>query len=319
MQPAPTTSMRSPRFANFVIGGTEKAGTTSVFDYLSAHPQVCASSRKETDFFRTGYTGDLAADARSYAGFFERCDARLPIRVEASPGYLGEAATVAPRLRALAPEAKVLFILRDPVERLYSSYHFHRGKLNLPQHMTFDAYLECCLEFDRGAQGARESGLDEWYLKVLRFGCYAEFIAMFRLQLPAANLKVMFFEALRHDERAFMIELSSFLGVDSGFWSDFAFRRSNVTFSGRNRALHRLAMRCGAVAEPLLRRYPSLKRSLVSAYKSLNQEREGYDPMSTAARALLVDYYRPSVRALQQQPGTVLPDAWQYLARGTAP
>jgi hypothetical protein len=44
-------SEKGRRFADFVIGGTEKAGTTSVFDYLSAHPQVCASSKKETDFF----------------------------------------------------------------------------------------------------------------------------------------------------------------------------------------------------------------------------------------------------------------------------
>src|SRR5580765_445608 len=86
------------RFANFVIGGTEKAGTTSVFDYLSAHPQVCTSSRKETDFFRNGYTGNPEVDARRYGSFFERCDSRTPVIAEASPGYLGEAATVAPRM-----------------------------------------------------------------------------------------------------------------------------------------------------------------------------------------------------------------------------
>ena len=89
------------RLANFVIGGTEKAGTTSVFDWLSAHPQVCASSRKETDFFRDGFTGDPVADARRYAGFFESCGGNKPVLMEASPGYLGEAAVVAPRLRAL--------------------------------------------------------------------------------------------------------------------------------------------------------------------------------------------------------------------------
>ena len=118
VQPMESGMAIASRLANFVIGGTEKSGTTSVFDYLSAHPQVCASSIKETDFFRHGYTGDLAADARRYASYFEHCDSRSLVRLEASPGYLGEAATVAPRLRALVPEAKVLFILRDPVERL---------------------------------------------------------------------------------------------------------------------------------------------------------------------------------------------------------
>jgi hypothetical protein len=304
------------RVANFVIGGTEKAGTTSVFDWLSAHPHVCASSRKETDFFREGFTGDLAADARTYAGFFAHCDRNLPVLMEASPGYLGEAATVAPRMRLLAPDAKVLFILRDPIDRLYSSYHFHRGKLNLPPSVTFDDYVARCMAFDRRGTAPRELGLDEWYLKALRFGCYSELIATYQSQLPAGNIKVMFFEKLRQDPRAFMVELSAFLAIDAGFWTDFVFRRSNVTFYGRNKTLHRLAMRMNAVAEPLMRRYPALKRSLVHAYKTVNQQREGYDPMSPAARKLLTEFYRPDIRTLQQQLDSTLPETWRHLTRG---
>lgn len=307
------------RIANFVIGGTEKAGTTSVFDWLSAHPQVCASSRKETDFFRKGFTGDLALDSRSYAGFFADRDRNQPVRMEASPGYLGEAATVAPRMRVLAPDAKVLFILREPIDRLYSSYHFHRGKLNLPPSVTFDDYVSRCIAFDTRARAPRELGLDEWYLKALRFGCYSEFIAIFQSQLPARNIKVMFFEALRDDPRTFMVELSSFLAIDPAAWTDFDFRKSNVTFSGRNKTLHRLAMRMNAVAEPFMRRYPRLKRSLVRAYKTVNQEREGYDPMSPAARDLLTEFYRPDVRTLQQQLDATLPQAWRHLTRGAMP
>ena len=301
-----------PLLANFVIGGTEKAGTTSVFDYLSAHPQVCTSSIKETDFFRHDFSGELAADARRYGSYFAHCNPRSRVRLEASPGYLGEAASVAPRLRALVPHVKMLFILRDPVERLYSSYNFHRGKLDLPASMTFDDYLSHCLDYDRRVAGVQQFGLDEWYLKVLHFGCYAEFIAAFRSQLPAEQLKVMFFESLRDDPRAFMAELSEYLGIDGSFWSEFTFHKSNVTFFGRNRTLHRLAMRVNAIAEPVMRRYPGLKRSLVSAYKFLNQKREGYDPMSSRAREQLIEYYGPSVRTLQQL-GTALPATWEYL------
>ena len=313
VQPNEPEPAAAPRLANFVIGGTEKSGTTSVFDYLSAHPQVCASSIKETDFFRHGYTGDPALDARRYASYFQKCNPRSPVWLEASPGYLGEAATVAPRLRALVPDAKVLFILRDPVERLYSSYNFHRGKLDLPASMSFDDYLQHCLAYDH--QGGRpQAGLEEWYLKVLRYGCYAEFIASFRSQLPLGQLKVMFFESLREDAQAFMVALSEYLGIDAGFWAGFTFHKSNVTFSGRNPALHRLAMRINAIAEPLMRRYPGVKRMLVNAYKAVNQEREGYDPMSPQARELLIKYYAPSVRALEQL-GTTLPPTWRYLTQ----
>jgi len=312
-----TRAAHGVRLPNFVIAGTEKAGTTSVFDYLSAHPEVCTSSVKETDFFRHGYTGDPAADARRYASFFEHCDPGRRVMLEASPGYLGEAATVAPRLRALVPEARILFILRDPVERVYSSYNFHRGKLDLPADMTFDAYQSRCFEYERRAY-PQESDLDEWHLKVLRFGCYADYIDVFRSHFPADQIKVMFFEALRADAQAFMSELSLFIGIEARFWSDYTFHKSNVTFSGRNRSLHQLAMRINAMAEPLLRRYPGIKRRLVSTYKTLNQEREGYDPMSAQARARLIDYYAPSVRELQRQLAAPLPHEWHYLTETPA-
>ncbi len=150
--------------------------------------------------------------------------------------------------------------------------------------MGFDAFLSAVSISTAAWQAYSRCGIDEWYLKVLRFGCYADLIAVFRSQFPSEHLKVMFFEELSGDEQAFMTELSDFLGIDSSFWSDFGFHRSNVTFAGRNRTLHRLAMRLNAMSEPLMRRYPRLKRSLVRTYKGLNQEREGYDPMSARAR-----------------------------------
>lgn len=302
--------MSALRLANFIIGGTEKAGTTSVFDYLCAHPQVCGSSKKETDFFSDGFMGDLRQDAECYAGYFSRCVDGVPVLMEASPGYLGQAAAVAPRMRALIPEVKILFILRNPIDRFYSSYHFHRGKLNLPQDMTFEDYLGCCLEFDSGRKSGADLKLDEWYLKVLRFGCYAEFLGVYKNALSPENIKIMFFEALREDPQSFMQELSGFLGIDGEFWQQFEFRKSNVTFSGRNRALHRLAMKFNALGEPVLRRYPGLKQAIVRTYKVLNQEREGYDPIPATARDNLIAYYASSVAELQGALGVVVPESW---------
>jgi len=117
---------------NFLIAGTEKAGTTSVFVYLSQHPQVCASSRKETDFFRNEFSGDRQRDEAAYAGYFRKCTADQHILMEASPAYLGEADIVAPRIHALLPDAKLLFILREPIARLYSAYNFYVARLSIP-------------------------------------------------------------------------------------------------------------------------------------------------------------------------------------------
>lgn len=301
--------MSGQRLPNFIIGGTEKAGTTSVFDYLCTHPQVCGSSKKETDFFSAEYSGDPLRDAERYAAYFSRCDAEVPVLMEASPGYLGEAAKVAPRMQAMIPQVKLLFILRNPVDRFYSSFHFHRGKLNLPAGMTFESYLECCIEYDSGRKTAADLKIDDWYLKVLRFGRYAEFLSIYRETLSPARVKVMFFEALSEDPLSFMVELSDFIGIGTDPWQQYEFRKSNVTFSGKNRALHRLAMKANELGEPVLRRYPSLKRSLVDVYKAMNQKREGYDPMTPAVRARLLAYYASTLADLRTM-GVGVPESW---------
>jgi len=299
------------KLANFIIGGTEKAGTTSVFVYLSQHPQVCAATRKETDFFRNEFTGNLAHDEDNYGCYFGANSIDFPVRMEASPGYLGESSTVAPRIAQLVPDTRLLFILRDPIDRIYSSYNFHVGKLNIPAEIDFSSYVQRCLAFERQESNTQELGLDEWYLKVLRFGNYADALENFYDNFPHAQIKVMFFEDLKEDTPGFMNELSTFLQLDTDFWVDYEFRKTNVTFSGRNKLFHRLAMWANSLAEPVLRQRPQLKHRIVSAYKALNQAREGYDPMSDAARTELQAYYLPGVKQLESILGRSVPSAWQ--------
>jgi hypothetical protein len=302
---------RRSRLPDFIIGGTEKAGTTSVFDWLASHPDVGVSLRKETDFFRRQFTGDLALDARRYAACFDPREAQAQVLMEASPGYLGEARVVAPRMAELVPSVKLLFILRDPVVRFQSSYEFHRGRLNLPRDLSLADYLRRCLAFDRGEATPAGLGLDEWFLKVLRFGCYAEFIDVYRSELPDAGIKIMFFEDLRENPSVFMRELSAFLAIDTAHWDGFHFRASNTTFAGRNEWLHRLALRTNSALEPLWRRAPIVKHSVLQLYKAVNQSSAGHGPMTADVREQLEAFYRPSLQILRRQLGRDLPEAWQ--------
>jgi hypothetical protein len=295
---------------NFIIGGAEKCGTTSVFDWLSDHPGVTASARKETNFFVAGYTGDPTADTSLYSRYFERARPGAAIRMEASPVYLNEAAAVAPRIRHLLPDAKLLFILRDPVDRLHSAYHFCIGKLLLPMGLSFERYVDLCVAYDRGECDPASIGLDAWFLGSLRAGAYDRSIADFRRELGADCVKVMFFEALRRDARSFMSELSDFLAIDGAFWRGYCFRKSNVTFSSRNAWLHRAAMRANATLEPVLRRHLRLKRGAVRAYKWVNQLHEGYAPMPIHTWNRLRSFYAPSIAALRRELGEALPAEW---------
>ena len=64
------------------------------------------------------------------------------------------------------------------------------------------------------------------------------------------------------------------------------------------------------IAEPILRQRPEIKHRIVSIYKAINLDREGYDPMSTEVREELLNYYQPGVDKLEARLGRAVPSNW---------
>lgn len=104
-----------------LVIGAPKCGTTSLFDYLVQHPDVQGSNRKELYFFDQYYT----RGERWYRGQFPlRREGALA--VEATPNYLSDPRVPA-RANEMVPDARLVVVLRDPVERLVSHWaHRHR-------------------------------------------------------------------------------------------------------------------------------------------------------------------------------------------------
>lgn len=108
------------KLVDIIIGGAAKSGTTSLYNYLNLHPKVCTSSRKEPNYFSKYYDrGKEWYESK----FFDQCN-KDSLRVESSVSYLVFSDEVAPRLRKDVPGVKLIFVLRDPVERAYSDYWF---------------------------------------------------------------------------------------------------------------------------------------------------------------------------------------------------
>jgi Sulfotransferase domain len=110
---------------DFVIVGAQKAGTTTLYTQLTSHPSVLPALRKEAH-----YLDEPPRPLDHYRAFFPRRSAMAAAAQrtgaartgEATPFYLLHPAAPA-RLRAAAPDAKVIAILRDPVARAISGYH----------------------------------------------------------------------------------------------------------------------------------------------------------------------------------------------------
>src|SRR5947209_1159841 len=124
---------------DFLIIGAQKAGTTSLYRYLAAHPDIVASTRKEVHFFDINFwRGEWWY--RSLFPLRRRLQRRPPLRNrpaitgEASPYYLFH--PFAPeRAAQLLPDAKLIVLLRDPVERAWS--HYRHEVANGRETMTF--------------------------------------------------------------------------------------------------------------------------------------------------------------------------------------
>ncbi len=121
---------------NFMIIGIPKGGTTSLFNYLSRHPDVAMSVRKEINYFSNNYNKGLGW----YRSFFPTVFYKLFLQIfigksilvgEASTSYLFRPRS-AERTHKLLPQCKLIMLLRNPVDRVPSQYVQNRkiGKVS---------------------------------------------------------------------------------------------------------------------------------------------------------------------------------------------
>jgi hypothetical protein len=105
------------QYPDFIIVGTQRGGTTSLYRYLTAHPNIGQASRKEVHCFDRYFEKGIDW----YLAHFP-LRGEFPVVGEASPYYLFHPEAPA-RIQAAVPQAKFVVMLRNPVDRAYSQYH----------------------------------------------------------------------------------------------------------------------------------------------------------------------------------------------------
>jgi hypothetical protein len=137
--------LEGPGFGCFFIIGAMKAGTGSLYHYLAGHPDIYASPVKEPKFFANPSPSDR--ELREYRALF---DGRTTERwvFEASGAYSKHPHRngVPERIQRMAPEARFIYVLRHPVERVFSAYthNLAHGRERRPvrQAVVNDGYLD---------------------------------------------------------------------------------------------------------------------------------------------------------------------------------
>lgn len=258
---------------NLVVIGGLKCGTTSLHHYLNLHPEVGMSRPKELNYFASELNLDLGEEW--YRSHFA---AASPVRGETSPHYTNRPRFegVAARMRStLGSEARLIYMVRNPIDRLLSHYLHNVG----------------------GGYESRElaAALADECSSYIQRGLYAFQLEPYLAEFDREQVLIVSREELGRDRDATVRRVFEFAGVDPGFTSP-EFDRQWETGSGKGSGGFRLLDR--AVRAPGLRaidrnfdRLPERLRWLV--------EKVVHDPGSgEAAKPELAAVERERVAAL---------------------
>ncbi len=206
---------------NFFIVGAPKCGTTSLHEYLQRHPDVFMPFYKEPHYFGSDLEGSRFRQFRGrpqrYLKLFG--DARGEKRIgESSPWYLFSR-RAAEEIRAYDPQAKIIIMLRNPVDMMYSMWSQFRYSGN-EQIETFEEALAAEPERRQGQRIRRAahciSGL--FYRDMARF---CEQVPRYFELFGRDNVKVVIFDDFKSNTAAIYREVLEFLDIDSDFQTTF--------------------------------------------------------------------------------------------------
>ena len=201
-------AQKGPPKPNFFILGAGKSGTTSLYVYLCEHPDIYLAPGKEPTFFCD--TFQVVSNPVDYLELFKGAACQKWIG-EASHAYL-TCPKSAPLLRAFAPDARFVVILRNPVDRAYSLYH-HMAHMGDEWIGSFEKALDA--EERRARDPIFERHNPQYYYNYLYFrsGLYAEQIERYFEWFDRDRFLFLMYDELKSDGQAVLRRICSFLEI----------------------------------------------------------------------------------------------------------
>ncbi|NJN24319.1 MAG: sulfotransferase [Acaryochloridaceae cyanobacterium RL_2_7] len=276
--------------------GAAKAGTTSLHHYLGQHPDVFVSQLKEPKYFAlkdepldfqgpSQFINDSSVNTfEDYCALFQDVQDETAIG-EASPLYLYSKKAVR-EIKVTLPEAKLIVILRNPVDRAFSSYtHLLREGFET---LSFEESLT------HEEERIRDRWAPLWYYKDKGF--YGQQLQRYYDQFPRENIRVYLFEDLCKDPLAVVRDIFTYIGVEPSFEPDMA--KKNVSGVPKNVTLQRLLTRKNPVKSVGKLLLPKKFRKSLS--NSIQSKNLGKKPtLKPETRAELLALYREDILHLQ--------------------
>lgn len=274
------------RLPNLLLIGAAKCGTTSLHAYLDSHPEIAMAGLKELRFFQDPDCADWLPWYRAQFNPTAKVAGESSTMYTRSPALPG----VAERMAALIPDARLIYMVRDPVERAVASYLEERFQLLDPRPLD-EAFAD----------------LDDPYNPYVSASRYAEQLRLFLEHFPRDQVMVVPLSDLQTEPATTLARIFGFVGVDDAHEVDTT-RRFNEGAAKYEYAGVARQLRHSAVGRVVRRLPPRSRAALQGAARRLLSRPLERPELSPVLRHRLEEALAPDASELRALTGLALPD-----------
>jgi hypothetical protein len=287
---------------DFLVAGVPKAGTTALHAALSRHPGLYLSEIKEPKFFLTdgppparGGPGDAITyrehiwQRDKYEALFDPAPPGTR-RGEATPLYLYDRAAMR-RIRDLIPGARLIVIIRDPIERAHSNWaHLWSAGLE-----PVGDFLRACAQEPRRIEAGWASF---WHYTGL--GKYGEQLQHVYTLFPREQVLVIRYRLLADEPAPTLDRICAFLGVETGLIGEIP--RENVTAHPERTFSHRAVAVGMRASDSVGRLLPGTTGAAVTSRieRFLQRGNRRRQPLDRQQREALLPAFRQDIQLLEE-------------------
>lgn len=248
---------------NIIIAGVHKAGTTSLYTYLSWHPEICASVIKETHFF-----SDKSFPKRynNYETYFKTKNEKHRFYLEASPEYLFGTTETINQIKKVTDTPKIIFIFRDPSDKILSSFNHRKKRVLFTSDYTFENFVSDHLN----VKTLDEINKEDLYSKEFYESSYIDFLPKWYESFDKENIMILFFDDLKNNPKETVQKVLEWVNLEDFEFEDKTFNVENKSVEFKNRSIQKIIVKLLQVAEPFFRRNYKIKNFLRNIYYSIN-------------------------------------------------
>ena len=301
---------------NVVIAGAAKCGTTSLFKWLADHPEVGGPREKELFYLMDKGHPLLKRDSNyhnhgldGYKTYFQGHNSNYKVIIEATTHYIYQQ-TAIDVLSNLDPRPQIIFMLRKPSQRVYSSFRFTQNVMaNLDKSVSFSQFIEALRSGRTDSLVKSFSSIENALLlmNIIKYSQYIDYISNWIPRFGRERIHVFLFEHMLKNPRTFMHELAMCFGIEPSFYENYDFKSHNKTVRIKNQFLHRQARRAAELMPQGI-----VKNVLRDLYLKVQADKQeaAVSPEDLMTLHDLDDYFKPFNQRLAHELSIDI-SAWQ--------